>query len=309
MRAPPRRDPLLKFGLLAVLVAFVAGVVAILDMRGDLLRWEDARRPPPRALQIDFMPLPASEGPFLTVTEAPPQRARAERGALDAGTRLLPKTAPAVAPELGRRLRMVARLAPPGPPDPDERLMVFDAEERPMVAGRVILRDGCLRIAGGEEPLVVVPAGTRLVRDEAGHVLMVMVQNGRTNARVGEAARWSGGGSARVPKAAAERMRQACGPGRIALPGFVQSESLVRLQSDLVAAENFDEMYGLGLAESLRRVTRCRERTSKPSSVGNPCGSTPPPPVADQSACPAGTLLRGGLCRTARGYVRPVPDL
>lgn len=309
MRDKGKRDPVLMLGLLSVLAALVAGVVAMLDMRGDLLRWKDARRPPPRPLDIEFVPLPAGAGPFLTVERAPAQRGRATREWLGEGPRLLPESAPAVAPGLARGLRMVARLGPPGPPDPNERLMVFDADERPLVSGRVILRDGCLRLAGAGEPLVVLPAGTRLVRDEGGHVLMVIVQNSRSNARVGEMARWYDGGNRQVPKAAAERMRQACGPGRIALIGFAQSESLMRLQSDVAAAGNFDRMYGLGFAESLRRVVRCRERSSEPASVGNPCGSTPPPPVAEQRACPAGTILSGGLCRTSEGFVRPVPDL
>lgn len=37
------------------------------------------------------------------------------------------------------------------------------------------------------------------------------------------------------------------------------------------------------------------------------CITIPPPPVARQEDCPAGTKLSFGLCRTPEGYIRPLP--
>ncbi|WP_300972922.1 hypothetical protein [Sphingomonas sp. LHG3406-1] len=315
-RSPPhprhsrRLDPALALALLALLVAFVAGVLAIFEMRGDLFRWREERRPLPGPLGIEFVALPGGTGPFLTILAAPARDVRPSPDLIGAGERLLPEDAPAVAPELADKLRLVARLEPP-PPDTQERLVTFDAEERPapVRTGRVILRDGCLRVGIKDEPLAVLPAGTRLVRDPQGHVLMVMVQNSPTNARVGEEAMWVETGVRPIPSAAAERMRRACGGGRIALLSFVQSVSAVRAQSDALAARNVDIHYGLGWEESLRRVVRCRERSPVPMGASNMCGSTPPSPVADPRDCPAGTSLSGGLCRTPEGHVRPVPAM
>jgi hypothetical protein len=136
-----------------------------------------------------------------------------------------------VAPELADNLRLVARLEPPLP-DTHERLVTFDAEERParVRTDQGILDDGCLRVGGGSEPLAVLPAGRWVVCDAQRHVLMVIVQNSRTNARVGEEAMWIETGVRPIPSAAAERMRRACGSRRISLLSFVQSVSAVRAQ-------------------------------------------------------------------------------
>ncbi len=305
-----RRDPRLLLSLAIVAAIVVASISALLDARGVLLRWEDTHRPPPTPLAVEFVSLRALTGPPLTITQAPGRQLLVTPALAGLGERPLLKGAPAVDPDLAGKLRAVARLAPPSSSAADgERLMTFDAVEPAVRTGRVILLNGCLRLAGGNEPLVILPAGTRLVRESGGHVLMIVIQNVATNARVGEEAVWGEMGRRRIPTTAADRLRRSCGTGGIVLLGLAQSVSGLRAQSDALAARNFNERYGLGWSESLRRVVRCRERSPEPMGSGNLCGSTPPPPVADQAKCPIGTRLSGGLCRNPEGFVRPVPDV
>lgn len=218
---------------------------------------------------------------------------------------------PAVAPEVAERIKLFARSIPP--PATGE-LVLTTLEAHPPQFATVILRDGCLRLKQPGEPHAVFAPGTRLYIDDAGYLTIGNPANDPAlDARVGELLWWGGGVTRVANEDTASQLRERCGPGAVKLLGFTSSAAASQAEGDGLAAANFDQMYGVGWKAALAYVRQCRERmqrslgSSARPMVFNICGSTPPSPVANPAACPAGTSLSGGLCRTADGHVRPVP--
>jgi hypothetical protein len=214
---------------------------------------------------------------------------------------------------VGGLVRLLARLAPMPPSD---QLVVTTAEEPAPYFGTIFLRDGCLRLAEPGEPHVILPAGTKLYIDDEGFLTAGVIANGTaTNPRLGEPAWWSGGDRLRVEAAAVERIVAKCGPGAARLIGLAQSVAASQAAADGAAARNLVSMYDLPWTTALTRARACRTRLARNSGIDpakmlqNPCGSTPPSPVADPSLCPVGTSFIGSLCRTPTGHIRPIPAL
>lgn len=259
-----------------------------------------------------------SAGPegFGTILSAPPRKLEPTAELIEPGPQLFASNAPAIAPALGGLLRLVARIAPVPPSD---QLVNFNPEAPGRDVGRIILRDGCLRLAAAGEPHVILPAGTRLYVDDQGYLSLGILSDSRANPRVGELVSWEAYPQPPLSLAAAARVRTQCGPGPVRFLTIALSVSASQALSDAFAAKNFADRYGVPWVDALRSVQRCRDRMAKnlpplpsgepPLLIENMCGSTPPSPVADPASCPPGTSLSGGLCRTPDGYVRPVPAL
>ena len=221
---------------------------------------------------------------------------------------------PLVAAQAAGLIRLFPRLAPVPPSD---ELVTFDLVEASPVFGTIILRDGCLKLAEPGEPHAILPAGTKLTIDSEGFLTAGVSANGEaTNPRIGEPAWWPEAFRPRAADAAAvARIRATCGPGAVIQIGPAQSLAASQSAADGAAARNIVNMYGLPFTTALTKVRACRIRLGRNSGIDpqrmitNPCGSTPPSPVADQRSCPAGTTLSGGLCRTPEGHIRPIPAL
>ena len=307
--------------VLIVALLAIATVLAVLSMLPK--RWTEAPRELPAPLAVELIEparLPSTRpakamsvgpGGFGTILSAPgrllvpsPEQPALREPALAAD--------PPVAAQVAGLVRLLSRVAPVPPSD---QIVTINLDEPPRDFGTVILRDGCLRVAEAGEPHAIFPAGTWLYIDDAGFLTAGVIANDMaTNARLGEPAWWSVM-PRRVDAAALGRIRAKCGPGAVRLIGLPQSVSASQAAADGVAARNLVTMYGLPWTTALPLVRECRARLARNSGIDplkmieNPCGSTPPSPVANPRSCPPGTSLSGGLCRTPSGHIRPIPVL
>jgi hypothetical protein len=209
-------------------------------------------------------------------------------------------------------IRALFRQVPRPPPERDEPMMM--TLERNVSSGRLLLVRGCFRMNSSKGPLIVFPPGTTV--GLVGGYFMVGPPGfpPELSARVGEHVFWEGKAMTGFDEPSRRRIAAACGPGpaQTAVPA---SATVQQARNDGFAASNFAERYGGSWEEALKRVRKCRERLEQSLPphphrgpvTDNPCGSAPPPPVADPANCPAGTKLSGGLCRTPEGYIRPLP--
>jgi hypothetical protein len=259
---------------------------------------------PPRGLEID-------KSGFGTLLGAPARPLLASAEPDPPGPSTL-TNAPAVGASVSGFVRLLARL---GPVPPSTGLQTHNLDIPPSLFGTIILRNGCLKLSAPGEPHVVVPAGTKLYLDSDGYLTLGVLANGEaTNPRLGEPAWWTEGFERSMEAGALERIRAICGPGPVKVVGLAQSVSASQAAADGHAARNIVNMYGLPWKAALEKVRSCRKRLAEGRQVEpermieNPCGSTPPSPVADPRSCPAGTTFRGSLCRTPEGHIRPIPQ-
>jgi len=313
-----------QFVMMLVVVALLATSAGLAVLSMLPRKWFEAPPEPPRPLAVELIEPAAttltrptrgmtigSDG-FGTVLSAPERRLDPSPSPLPAGEPTL-AAEPPVAAKVAGFVRLLARLAPV---PPSNQLVNFSLEEPAPHFGTIILRDGCLKLAEPGEPHAILPAGAKLYIDDEGFLTAGLIANGTaTNPRLGEPAWWTGGTRLRVDPAAVARVRSKCGPGAARIIGPGQSVAAGQGAADGAAARNLVNMYGLPWRTALTRVRDCRGRLAQNSGIDplkmieNPCGSTPPSPVADPRSCPAGTSLRGGLCRTPSGHVRPIPAL
>jgi hypothetical protein len=309
--------------MLVLIVALLATAAALAVLSMLPRRWPESPREAPALLAVELIE-PARTasarpskamfigiGGFGTIVSAPPRSLDPPREQLASRETAL-AAEPPIAAQVAGFVRLLSRVAPMSPSD---QLATFNLDEPSREFGTVILRDGCLRMAEAGEPHAVFPAGTWLYIDDAGYLTAGVMANAMaTNPRLGERAWWSVL-PGRVDAAAFGRIRAKCGPGAVRLIGLPQSVSASQAAADGVAAGNLVTMYGLPWGTALPQVRECRARLARNSGIDplkmieNPCGSTPPSPVADPRACPPGTNLSGGLCRTPSGYIRPIPAL
>lgn len=246
---------------------------------------------------------------FGTILSAPGRRSGPSPSQAAHPPRL--RVEPPVAARVARLIRLLARLSPV---PPSNQLIVVSFEEPPPYFSTIILRGGCLKLAEPGEPHAILPSGARLYVDDEGFLTAGVFANGTaSNPRLGELAWWSRGKRTPVDAASIAQIRAKCGPGAIRLIGPAQSVSASKGAADEIAARNLMNRYGLPWATALAKTRACRDRLATNSGIDpakmiyNPCGSTPPFPVANPGSCPAGTNFAGGLCRTADGHIRPVP--
>ena len=170
---------------------------------------------------------------------------------------------------------------------------------------KVVLRDGCFRSPDNGNALVVFPLGSNLFVDSDGY-LAFGSEPTPGYGRVGEELIFGGSIAEVTAPELVAPLHAACGQGKVIKVNETRSAAADRAQDTVVAAfhalREFRESYGL--SESAARIAL--ERCKKQSGSGI-CLQSPPPPVARQADCPAGTKLSFGLCRTPEGYIRPAP--
>jgi hypothetical protein len=101
-------------------------------------------------------------------------------------------------------------------------------------------------------------------------------------------------------------VQKACGVGKVIAITGMQSAAASRAQDRTTTnADSLRELrgsYGLTEAQARKVFAQCARNFG-----GGTCPLTPPPPVLPGQACPSGTKLSFGLCRTPEGYIRPLP--
>lgn len=126
-------------------------------------------------------------------------------------------TAPSVDPRVAPLLRHFAS---------EQRATVFQLEA--LGTGRIILRDGCLKLAGsngGKEALAMFHKETGIGLDDKGYLALINRRDGKPAGRVGENFAWG------APNAATEDMpevialRASCGAGPIVNVGNPESKT------------------------------------------------------------------------------------
>jgi hypothetical protein len=225
---------------------------------------------------------------------------------------------PAIPPEIQRLVRIFPRLSPP---DVTAELVTKNAVEPPQQTATIIMRRGCLRLKEQEEPLALFGPGVRLFVAADGYLTLGNPAGpAPQNARVGEALYWTGDRKVVTAHHLTLPIQRQCGRGTVVFVGGTASVSAGRAAADGLAARRLQQMYGTPWGNALEQVRACRVRLERswrqeisgkvlPIWIENLCGSTPPPLVTDPDSCPSGTSHSGGLCRTAEGYIRPLPKM
>ena len=191
---------------------------------------------------------------------------------------------------------------------------IFPRSDRPLGAlhsidshARVVLDDGCFRIAGGDHDgaLVLFPLGASLFVDRENY-LAYGDREVPGYARVGETLVFPGSiGEVTAPELVTP-IRAACGAAKVVAITAMQSAAADGAQQattqNAQALRLFRESYGLSESQAHRVLERCKERSSGTCLI-----TLPPPPPPGGLSCPAGTSASFGMCRTPEGYVRPIP--
>jgi len=190
---------------------------------------------------------------------------------------------------------------------------IFQRDDRPIGAvnsinsyAKVVLRDGCFRSPDNGDAHVLFPLGANLFIDNQGF-LAFGSQETPGYARVGEEIVFMGSIAEVTAPELVAPLRAACGPGKVIKVNAMRSASAERekdrVSTNFNALRELRESYGLSQEQALKALEKCKQQLG----FGN-CLTSPPPPVARQEDCPAGTKLSFGLCRTDEGYIRPLPE-
>lgn len=204
----------------------------------------------------------------------------------------------------------------PLPTDIAPLVRIFPRDDRPEGAlnainsrAKVVLRDGCFRVAGGDHDgaLVLFPLGAQLFVDREGY-LAYGSGEAPGYARVGEELVFPG--SIGEVKAAelTDPIRKACGSGKVVKITGMQSAAAERAQDAVTqnanALRQLRDSYGLSEDVARKALERCKARMGFGVCLLTP----PPPPPPGGPDCPPGTKASYGMCRTPEGYIRPIPD-
>jgi hypothetical protein len=203
----------------------------------------------------------------------------------------------------------------PLPPDIAPLVRIFPRNDRPFGIlhsidshAKVVLDSGCFRISGGERDgaLVLFPLGAQLFVDREDYLAY---GTGETPgyARVGEELVFPGSIAEETAPELVRPIHAACGPGKVVAITAMRSAAAERAQwavaQNAQALRDFRGNYGLSEAVARRALQRCMEMSGR-----GMCIPTPPPPAGrGGQACPPGTRISYGLCRTPEGYLRPLP--
>ena len=172
---------------------------------------------------------------------------------------------------------------------------------------KVVLRDGCFRVAGDhyDGAHVLFPLGAQLFVDSEGY-LAYGSGEAPGYARVGETIVTPGTIGEISAPALAEPIRAACGAGTVikvhGMSSAAADQAQFASEQNARALRDFKQMYGLSEPVAANLLERCKQHAG-----GAVCLLSPPPPVRRQEDCPENTTLSGGLCRTPEGVIRPLP--
>lgn len=199
------------------------------------------------------------------------------------------------------------------PPEIARRVRIFPRDNRPVGIvndinshAKVVLKDGCFRLSDEGDALVLFPQGAQLFIDAEGYLAFGPADQ-RGYGRVGEDLVFHGSVAEVTAPELTGPIHKACGPGKVVKVNGTQSAAAANAQRSLEASLEVTrllrESYGLTSAQAETVAANCARQRGSPI-----CILSPPPPVAKQEDCPAGTKLSFGMCRTPEGYVRPIPE-
>jgi hypothetical protein len=255
-----------------------------------------------------------------------------KKAKLPDSVRLIFGAAPiSIEPGMSAALSAADKLNAPLPPSIARKIRIFARHDRPDGAlnainsrAKIILRDGCFRLADHGDVLVLFPLGARLFVDNEGY-LAFGNEAIPGYARVGEAIVFPGSlGEVTIP-ALVDPIHAACGPGKVMKVTAMESEAAKNAQQRLIddfnAVRLLGSLYGLSKDQARRALAFLdKQQAARPRQTMTDGALMPPappasiimmlpphPPVANQSDCPTGTKLSFGICRTPEGYTRPLP--
>lgn len=190
-------------------------------------------------------------------------------------------------------------------------IRIFPQADRPLgpvelieSRAKVILGDGCFKLADHGNALVLFPIGAQLFIDRDGYLAL---GSGEVPgyARVGEEIVTPGTISEITAPELVERIHAACGPGKVMKLNGIQSAAAWRAQQAVTTNANslrqLRAFYGLPDAEARTVFDACKKQMGRGF-----CVLSPPPPMRPEN-CPPGTRFSSGLCRTPEGFIRPLP--
>lgn len=193
---------------------------------------------------------------------------------------------------------------------------IFPRDDRPVGAlhdinstVKVVLRDGCFRVDGGEDDgaHVLFPLGAQLFLDGEGYLAFGEAET-PGYARVGETIVTPGTIGEVTAPALTAPIRKACGPGKVVKVHAMRSSAAESAQQAVLAnaeaLRHFRDQYGLSEPVARKALERCKAQTGFATCLLPP--PAPPPPGGPN--CPAGTKATFGMCRTPEGYIRPIPE-
>jgi hypothetical protein len=126
-------------------------------------------------------------------------------------------------------------------------------------SGRVILRDGCFRLAaqedGGEEPLVIFDRDVALVRDDAGYLALQASGTARPPARIGERMTWAGPRGVDARDVGVHALRAACGEGPVVSVGTPSSAHHSRVRAWVI--DELAHRNGMTRQQAWDALKRC----------------------------------------------------
>ena len=223
-----------------------------------------------------------------------------------------------------------AALNRPLPAKIARRVRIFPRDDRPngmlpLIASRakVILRDGCFRLADHGDALALFPLGAKLLVDAQGYLAFGDgLRSGY--ARVGETIEFQGGTGAVTTPALVAPIHAACGPGKVvkvtAMNSAAARDAQARRDAEINALRTLRDSYGLSAGQAERALAFLAERQARqprqilPGGIAAPpvpptmIVNAPPPPPGMNRSCPPGSKPSFGLCRTPAGHLRPLPD-
>jgi hypothetical protein len=236
-----------------------------------------------------------------------------------------------VVPLAGPASTAADALNAPLQPEIARKVRIFPRDDRPVGTynaiesrTKVVLRDGCFRLASHGDALALFPLGARLFVDSEGYLAFGDKPH-PGYARVGETIVFPGSlGEVTVP-ALVDPVHAACGPGKVmkitAMESAAARQAQQRVTDNYNAVHVLGQSYGLSKEQARRALAfldkqqaaiapqRMADGTVVPPPPASILVVAPPnPPVSSQSGCPPGSTLSFGLCRTPEGYLRPIPQ-
>ena len=174
---------------------------------------------------------------------------------------------PAIAPAAARFVRILPH---------QDYANIAETEE--LNVGRIILRDGCLRVAGADEPFAYFALETGVTISDSGRLAFVDRRTGRAVAHVGERMVLGGGAGREITDPAITApIHAACGAGRVVYVGNPRSYTVFRRQNVAWQVDDRARREGISREEAWRRIRACWARQDE-GAAGPPCELPPPPP-------------------------------
>jgi hypothetical protein len=142
--------------------------------------------------------------------------------------------------------------------------------------GRVILRDGCFRLAdsgGTGEPLVVFGRDSELALDDRGYMIVRQPGSERPSPRIGEMMVWAGPRDAAEEDAGVRKLRARCGSGPVIAVGEPESVHAFRVRP--YAVDNYASAKRISRQAAWNRIKACFAEEDARVARGGPDATRP----------------------------------